>query len=118
MSREYQHHLAEKAAAGIYNLVAPIDYLLLSFLPDEGELFAGLHPMTESVQNLKKKFSTDQQKVLTSSLVSTRLRVLALQALAVRVKIGERDGGWQRTPAGVAELKKWEANKNGSSSSG
>jgi len=113
--------IKEQIASGNYALVDPLDYIIIGFLPDEGSLFMGLYPNGELVPNLLKKFTAEQRKAITSTMLSARLRVLHLMGLVVCKERGVSAGGkqvWQRTAKGAAELKKWKGGKNGSADVG
>lgn len=110
--------LSEKAKRGEYQLASPMDEMLLSFLPNQGELFAGLYPLGETVKAILKKFSPEQQKLLDTKAISSRLRVLHQQDLAVPIYSGNTGGGkmvWQRTLAAEKIVIKWKAEQNGNS---
>lgn len=90
--------LAAKAARGEYELIEPLDTMILDLLPVQGSLFGGLYPLGETVQNLEQKFK-GQVKITT---ISTRLRLLHIQGLAVKtnsVSEGRGSTVWQRTSA-------------------
>lgn len=107
--------LGDRAARGEYQLAVPMDYMLLSFLPVEGTLFAGLYPLGETVPNLMKKFTPEQQKVLTTKEVAARLRVLHIQKLCLPVYSGNAVRGklvWQRTSKATELVDEWEKGTN------
>lgn len=109
--------LSDRAKRGEYQLAVPIDYILMSFLPEEGTLFAGLYPMGESVVNIRKKFSPEQQKVLATKDISARLRVLHSQDLALPVYSGSSTRGklvWQRSLKATELVNEWKKETNGS----
>lgn len=106
----------EQKTTGNYMLVDPLDYLLLQMLPDEGSIFAGLYPNGETVENMRTKFTPEQRKAITSSTISTRIRVMSLLGLVVSKHRGSNTRGrlvWQITPAGKDVLKKWKGAGNG-----
>lgn len=91
--------LAEKGRLGNYQLIEPLDLILMGHLPKEGALFGGLYPLGETVQNLYLKF----EKKVKITTISTRLRVLNIQGLVVNtmsVSEGRGKTVWQRTPKG------------------
>jgi len=105
-----------KIKEGLYQLVDPLDYILLGFLPDEGSMFAELYPLGETVQNLKAKLTPEQQKAIKTSSISNRMRIMHLMGLVVKKDKGLDTGGnaiWQVTPKGKDVLKKWKEAKNG-----
>lgn len=107
----------ERNARGEYFLVEPFDQKILSFLPDEGTLALGLYPLGETAQNLRKKFSPEQQKALTATQISARLISMQSQGLVVNKHTSLGAGGrlvWQRTKAGLGVLKAWEGANGGS----
>lgn len=114
--------LAERAAKGNYTLIAPLDYLIMEALPEEGTLFAGLYPLGETVRNLGVKLpKTPDKKNLPSSMIQTRLRLLSLQGLASKAQRNLGTSGaavWQRTKTGTEVLKAWKGGQNGSTKSG
>lgn len=100
----------DKNAKGIYDLVVPLDYLLLEKLQDEGTLFAGLYPLGDTVIGLGKKF--DQVKGgLDPKIVTSRLRSMQIQGLTISIHSGTSSGTvkvWQRTPVGATVLETWK----------
>lgn len=109
--------LSDKAERGEYTLAVPIDYMILSWLPEQGELYAGLYPMGETVANLRTKFSAEQQKVLDGAAISARLRVLNIQGLAAPTYSGNTTRGkhvWQRSPKATELVNEWKKETNGS----
>lgn len=109
--------LPERAARGEYELVDPLDYLILDKLQPEGTLFAGLYPLGDTVKALGAKF--DQVKGgLTGSFIVARLRPLRLQGLVVPKNAGSSTRGktvWQRTARGTEVLTKWKETNSGNS---
>jgi hypothetical protein len=108
--------LASKAARGEYELVEPLDYMILDLLQDEGSMFADLYPLGETVPALVKKLGGK----LTNSQLTSRVRILHIQGLIVQKKSLTNKSGsttvWQRSKVGASLLNKWkEAKKNGSS---
>lgn len=117
--KEIYERVSERAKKGNYQLAVPLDYFLIGFLPNQGELFAGLYPMGETVSNILKKFPPEQQNVLDTKTLSARLRVLHQQDLVEPVYAGSSSRGkivWQRTPAAVKILQEWKKETNGGSS--
>lgn len=108
--------LAVKSQRGEYKLIDPLDYIILSLLPNEGEMFAGLYPLGETVIALVSKLRSDvpkeAQKIVKSSMISSRIRVLNMQNLIVgkQTAVATSQGQvWQRTEKGREVLKQWEA---------
>lgn len=104
-------------ARGEYELVEPIDTLVMEMIPEEGTLFGNLYPLGETAKSLAKKLST-KEAVLTATMVSQRLRALNIQGLVVKKKsIGSGGGSlvWQRTKAATELITggKGTANGNG-----
>lgn len=111
-----ENSLVEMAKRGEYTLVDPLDYVLLGFLPEEGQLALGLYPLGETVLGVKKKLTLEQQKGLSSSTIGSRLRVLRDQGLTVDVHAGIRAGGkrvWQRSKTGTQVLNRWKGANGG-----
>lgn len=116
-------NLKMKAAKGEYTLVDPLDYIILGFVEHEvGAMSMGLFPLGISAKGISRKFTPEQQKVMTSSAVSTRLRLLGQQDLVEKINstIGRESASyvWQRTKSGTRLYKEWEARRNGSSGRG
>lgn len=108
--------LAEAAARGEYSLVAPLDYIILDHLPEVGTLALGLYPLGETVVNLRKKFTPEQQQLITAPALSARVRVLHDQSLIESSHSGVNNGGkkiWQRTKTGTKILNDWKKGANG-----
>lgn len=109
--------IGDRANRGDYTVVYPIDPLILSFLPEQGELFAGLYPLGETVHGILAKFTPEQQKVLDTKMISARLRVMHKQHLCAPTSSGNTTRGkqvWQRTSSGKKLVNKWKAENNGS----
>lgn len=98
-------NLEEKAAAGEYDLIVPLDYLILELLPEEGDLVMGYYPFTKtSAQLVKERF-----KEIRPGQLATTLSRLKKQGLVVRVRTrGAHDFGYQRTPAGKKLYESWK----------
>lgn len=97
--------LGDRAARGEYELVEPLDYLLLGELPEAGTMLAGLYQIGSTVAELEKKFP------LTSSQIHARIRSLHVQGLVVKVKTfgtGAGKWSWQRSEEGSALVDKWK----------
>lgn len=107
--------LADKAARGDYQLIEPLDYLILGHLQSEGTLFANLYPLGNTAADIaENKFD----KQLTVGQVSQRLRSMNTQGLVVLVLSGIGMGGkkvWQRTAKGEQIYKAWKE-RNGDKS--
>lgn len=106
-----------RAERGEYTLALPIDYMILEMLPEEGELFAGLYPLGETVSNIRTKFSPEQQKVLATKTIAARLRVLHIQNLAAPIYSGNTSRGkqvWQRSLKATELVNEWKKETNGS----
>lgn len=118
MARHDQHvKIEDRVKAGDYDEFIPLDYIILSHLHDEGELAFGLYPVGETAKNLMTKFTPEQQGALTTNMLASRLRTLALWKLALPVTIGTRKTVWQRTKTGKELLTQWETKNNGNSHS-
>jgi hypothetical protein len=103
-------NLATRNAEGDYDLIEPLDYLILAEMQEEGTLMGGYYPLATNATALKKRFPE-----LTSSLISTRLRVLHLQGLVVATKTPTTEGSkrssrqaWQRTKKGKELVEAWQ----------
>lgn len=106
----------DRAKRGEYTLAVPIDYMILSMLPEQGELFAELYPLGETVTNIRTKFSPEQQKALETKTIAARLRVLHLQDLAAPIYSGNSMRGkqvWQRSPKATELVNEWKRETNG-----
>lgn len=95
--------VAEMNADGQYQIIEPLDYLILEQLQDEGTLMGGYYPLATNVAALKKHF-----KELPSTLLSARLRVLGMQDLVVNIATAGSKNGWQRTPKGKELMEAWQ----------
>ena len=111
---EYER-MGDKAARGEYDLVLPLDYLLLEQLQPEGTMFAGLYQIGTTVESLA---AMEQFKPLGRNIISGRMRVLHLQGLVVKVtRLGTSErikngAAWQRTKKADELLAAWRANDN------
>ncbi len=106
----------DRAERGEYTIAAPIDYMIMSLLPEYGELFAGLYPLGETVTNIHTKFSPEQRKVLETKTIAARLRVLHLQDLVAPIYSGQTTRGkivWQRSPKATELVNEWKRETNG-----
>jgi hypothetical protein len=102
--------LADRVKGGEYELVEPLDYLILEMLQDEGELMGGYYPLTTSITALRKAFK--ELNAAEPNLLANRVRVLALQGLTIKVRIaGAGKNGWQRTKAGKELADKWRTSQ-------
>jgi hypothetical protein len=96
-------NLKQRNEEGDYDLIEPLDYLILAELPEKGTLMGGYYPLATSSKSLKKRFPE-----LTSSLISTRLRLLHMQELAVPINTANSKNGWQRTKKGKELVEAWQ----------
>lgn len=99
-------NLEEKGKVGDYSdLIPPLDYLILENLPDEGTLFGGLYPLTETAINLAKtKF-----KPMPATDVANRLALLKKLGLALQQKpIRGSRVAYQRTAKGKEVFQEWK----------
>lgn len=102
--------IAERAKKGDYELVEPLDYMILEVLQDEGTLMGGYYPLTTSIGSLRKTFK--ELNAAEPNLLANRCRVLALQGLAIKVRIaGAGKFGWQRSKKGKELVEKWRQAK-------
>lgn len=107
------HRVAEKAERGEYDLIEPLDYLLLSELEPEGTSLAGLYPIGTTIKSLAKK---ERFKEVPSTLIAARIRSMHVQQLVKKVKMAgadkERKGAtgsaWQVTESGQKLLQTWK----------
>lgn len=100
--------LAAKVARGEYDLIDPLDYVIIDKIPDAGTTMGGLYPLGSTIKSLLPHF----QGMDTNNL-SARFRSLSVQGLVVKVKLaGTMDTrgayAWQRTPKAVELLNKWK----------
>lgn len=100
-------NLREKAEQGDYDsLVAPLDFLILELLPDEGETVMGFYPMAMTVSQLRK----ERFGVLSPGEMSGALKRLTAMLMVVRVRTrGASTSGYQRTALGKQKLNEWMA---------
>lgn len=98
---------------GEYELVLPLDTLILGVLEKEGSTFGGLYEIGTPAPEIIKKLSLDGK--MKASQVGSRLNTLRMQGLAKRVRLlGAKSGwGWQRTGAGDVLLAKMKAEEEG-----
>lgn len=129
--KRYKRYHDRTAGTGEYDLIEPLDTRIMQMLPDEGTLFADLYPLGETARNIAKKLSL-KDAVISSTIISNRLRLLNVQGLVVKTRsIGtsgsgnaKKTGGgggatvWQRTRAATEHLKKKGALAGGGVSSG
>jgi hypothetical protein len=101
--KEKYENLATKSARGEYELVDPLDYMILDKLQDEGTTMGGYYPLADSVPGLRKAHFSD----LPNTVVSARLRVMHIQGLVLQVKTVGSKMGWQRTEAGKGVVEAW-----------
>jgi hypothetical protein len=104
--------VAEQAREGIYELVDPLDYLLLDALPKQGTTMGGVVPLGESVRNLQAtKFGMLDTGQISGRLVAMRA---AGYCLPVRTASVKNDSGkaWQITPFGEKVLAEWKKNQS------
>jgi len=101
-------NLAERAKRGDYDLIEPLDYMILDALPDEGELVMNYYPLAASSNQLiKEKF-----KGMTAGQIGSSLSRMRIQGLTVKVKTRSvREYGYQRTKVGKQLLDKWKASR-------
>lgn len=108
--------VADRAARGDFeDLVLPLDFKILSFLPEVGELFAGLYPLGETVLNLSKKF-VEVPGGLPTPVITSRLRVMKAMGLVAPTRSGVGSAGnhvWQRTAAGTKYINDQKKASNG-----
>ena len=100
-------NLAEKASQGIYDLVEPLDYLILELLPEEGELVMGYYPLTKTTRQLQKEKFAD----FSPGEMAGCMKRLSLQSLVVRVRTRGRKQssyGYQRTAKGKELYEEWK----------
>jgi hypothetical protein len=99
----------EQVTEGIYEMVEPLDYLILDALPKQGMTLGGVTPLGETARNLQAtKFS-----VLEVSAIAGRLHALGAAGLAVPIKMAAAKGskGWQVTPQGRKYVEAWKATR-------
>lgn len=102
MPNQPYKRLEDRAKEGKFDLVLPLDQMLVEKLPDEGETFAGMYPMGERVVSLRKQHFPK----LSADAISARLRSLEAQGLVVSTKSVGTGGNkvWQRTELGKLVL--------------
>lgn len=102
-------NFAESLAKGEYQLVEPLDYIILSHLPDEGELVMGYYPYAKSAKQLVR----DDMPGLKGPMLIGPIRRLAIQGLIVRVVTRSvRENAYQRTKLGKKMYEEWARKNN------
>lgn len=98
--------VAERAAEGEYELVDPLDYLILDNLPEEGTTIGGILPLGATVSDIaKNKLGIEVE----SSMISGRMVSLKTAGLAVVISMARSDSaGWQITKLGEKILAEWK----------
>lgn len=99
------HGKIARAQNGDFELIDPLDYMLLDKLEANGTMLGGLYPLGTTVTSLKGKFP-----MLDSNQISSRLRIMNAMGLLAKVQMvgGAGRGAWQRSAIGDAELDKWK----------
>lgn len=96
---------------GVYLPMLPLDVLILKELPKEGTMFMGVYPEGASIRDVQKVVAEGR---LTSSMISTRLRVLHLFGLVTGVTIPRSPTiGWQITKKGEEFVAEQEVTDGG-----
>lgn len=99
--------IKQRSDEGDYTLVAPLDYLILGELPDEGETVLGLYPKGSTAQEVA---NGPVKNALSTPATSMRLRMMAIQGLTSHRR-GVGNGGkkvWQRTQLGRNLYEEWK----------
>lgn len=109
---EYER-VEEKAKRGEFNLVEPLDYLILEKLPEQGSLFGGLFPLGETVANIAKNLPKLEGKMFPSDIVTSRVRSMQLQGLTLHTKGATSTRIWQRTPRATQLFNAWKEKQRG-----
>lgn len=105
-------NLQERADQGEYELIEPLDYLILEILPDEGELVMGYYPFAKSSSHLVK----ERFKEMQPAQIAQDVRRLTRQRLAIQVKVRSSEHGWQRTKKGKEVFEEWKQRQKSSNS--
>lgn len=103
-------NLREKSARGEFELIDPMDYMILELLPDEGELVMGYYPFTKDADTLVKERFTDMRP----GQLAGNMRRLIIQGLVIRVRTRaakSRSHGYQRTAQGRKLFDEWKKNQ-------
>lgn len=99
--------IKDKSDRGEYTLVAPVDYLILADLPDEGSLVLGVYPQGKTAIEVSRDVL---RSALNPGQTSMRLRLMAIQSITTHQR-GIGNGGakvWQRTPLGKQLYEEWK----------
>lgn len=101
-------NLTQRAKEGNYDLVEPLDYMIIDLLPNDGELVMGYYPFAKTPRHLQE----EKFKELSVAEIAGCLKRLSLQDLVARVRTrGAREYGYQRKPQAVKLLREWKANQ-------
>lgn len=101
---------AELNAKGEYQLVDPLDYIIIGHLPDEGELVMGYYPYAKTAKQLVR----DDMPGLKGSMLVGPIRRLLEQKLIVRAgSRSVRENAYQRTPLGKKLYDEWASKNKG-----
>ena|SRR6185312_13167221 len=101
--------LEQRAVRGDYDLIVPLDYLLMEAIPVEGTTLSGLYEIGETVNSLRKKFPD-----LSPGNLGSRLKLLEKQGLTRQVRMlgtgTSTNRAWQHTKTAQALIDKWKGN--------
>lgn len=97
--------MAQRKIDKDYELIVPLDYVILDRLMDEGTMMGGIAPLGTAVSELRKRKPLD---ILTPEEVSARLRNMNTQGLAIKVRTsGNKRFVWQRSAEGLRMLTEY-----------
>lgn len=110
--------VGQKAESGEYDLIYPLDMLILDLLPNEGTTMGGYYDLGTSVQAIGEALKGAK---LGPDYLSGRLRSMMYQGLVLRIKaVGSSTSKWQwqRTPTGKKLLDEWKEKERGTPKGG
>ena len=89
-------------------LIDPLDYKILEAIEvEEGTVMGGVVPLVTTVKAMRAR-KDSKLNILTPDKISARLRAMSSYGLVVKVKLSQRNNGWQRTKKGLAILDNWK----------
>lgn len=107
-------HVRERGDNHDYSdLVLPLDYMILEFMPRAGTTFSGLYPIGSTVKDITKKLSG----AVPPTIISARVRLMNELGLCLKIKaLGATTHGaaWQRTDKADPLLKEWKEEQGAS----
>lgn len=104
-------NLAERAAEGDFDLVVPLDYLILDEMTAPGTMLAGLYELGTTTKEIARKYNA-----VSPGTVAARARNMGVMGMCRKVKLvgahtSKSHSGhtaWQRTELGDKMLQEWK----------